>query len=655
MPSKSKQNVKTRYEDEHFIDTTQAVWGYSLLTADAVKDFQNGQNHALYYVLGSHHITVNDQAGYYFAVWAPYAQRVSVIGNFNHWNKEAHILAPRLDKSGIWEGFIPGLAVGELYKYHIISHSGISVDKGDPLANRWQKRPDTSSITSQLDYEWNDAAWMKKRKKHNALNAPWSVYELHLGSWRKPDKHDEHSFYNYRDIAHQLVEYNKETGFTHVELMPVTEYPYDGSWGYQCTGYFAPTARFGTPQDLMYMIDYLHQHDIGVIMDWVPSHFPYDTQGLFMFDGTHLYEYGDMRKGYHPDWNSYIFNYEKGEVKSFLISSARFWFELFHIDGMRVDAVSSMIYLNYSRKDGEWEPNKFGGDGNLEALDFVKDLNRTIYHDFPDVQMIAEEATNYQWVAKPLEEGGLGFGMKWMMGWMNDTLKYFKMDPLFRGDNRNIFTFSIMYAFNENYMLPLSHDEVVHGKSPMLYKMPGDEWQKFANLRLLYSYMWTHPGTKLLFMGNEFGQTGEWDHHTELNWPLLQFDCHKLLKNMIGRLNELYRTEPALYENQFNGYGFEWLHVGDISDPVLVYRRKGKLPKNDLVVVLNLAPIPRHDFELVVHGKAGWKEIFNSDHQQWWGAGDVYNPEIACELVKKKEKRYKIKLHVPPLGALILK
>jgi 1,4-alpha-glucan branching enzyme len=655
MSKKLTQEVPKAYEEIYFVDTTKAVWNYSLLSDEAIHDFQQGKNYTLYYTFGSKQLTINNTTGFYFSVWAPNATSISVIGDFNGWTNHAHELLVRQDGSGIWEGFIPNFPLGGLYKYHIVSANGLSFDKGDPFANRWQLRPNTSSIAHHFNYEWSDAKWMKERKKYNGLESAWSVYELHLGSWKKPNAADEDSFYNYRDIATDLVLYITEMGFTHVEFMPLTEFPFDGSWGYQCTGYFAATARFGTPEDLMYLIDQLHQHNIGIIMDWVPSHFPYDSHGLYMFDGTHLYEYANMKKGYHPDWKSYIFNYERGEVKSFLISSARFWFELFHVDGLRVDAVSSMIYLNYSREEGEWDPNKFGGDGNLEALEFVKDLNKAIYLDFKDVQMIAEEATNYQWVAKPLEDGGLGFGMKWMMGWMNDTLKYFSYDPLFRGANLNMMTFSIMYAFNENYMMPFSHDEVVHGKSPMLYKMQGDEWQKFANLRLLYAYMFTHPGAKLLFMGNEFAQTSEWNYKSQLDWHLLQFEPHQKMQQLIKDLNKLYKTELALTQNQFSPDGFEWIKIGDPSESLLIYRRKGKETADDLVVAINLTSQPKLDYEIELYGKAKWEEILNTDHKDYWGAGDVYNPAINCSIVDKKNKLYKIKLQIPPLGVVVIK
>jgi len=461
-----------RYEDKNFVDTSQPVWNYSILYDDDIQTFGNGTNYSLYNKFGSKPLTVFERPGYHFTVWAPNATRVAVIGSFNDWNPETHQLTPRWDKSGVWEGFIPGIKKGTLYKYHITGYDERVTLKGDPFANYWEKRPATASITWEFDYEWGDAAWMKRRKRYNALDAPWSVYELHLASWMRPDPNDEESYNSYHQIADRLVPYIKEMGFTHVELMPVMEHPFDGSWGYQITGYYAPTSRFGEPEGLMYLIDQLHQAGIGVLLDWVPSHFPYDAHGLFMFDGTHTYEYADMRKGFHPDWNSYIFNYKRGEVKSFLISNARFWFDLFHIDGIRVDAVSSMLKLDYSREEGEWEPNEFGGNGNLEAIAFIKDLNEMIFRDFPDVQTIAEEATDWPGISKPTFMGGLGFGMKWMMGWMHDTLDYFKIDPYFRPASQDKFTFSMMYFYDENFMLPLSHDEVVHGKSPMIYKMP---------------------------------------------------------------------------------------------------------------------------------------------------------------------------------------
>jgi 1,4-alpha-glucan branching enzyme len=644
-----------RYEETNFIDTSRPVWNYSLLTDEDVSNYQNGTNYQLYKKFGSHSIQVNDLWGMYFCVWAPNATSVSVKGNFNDWKNHEYELNPRWDKSGIWEGFIPHFKLGEAYKYHIIGYAKRKIDKGDPFANFWEKRPQTASITWDMFYEWKDEDWMKKRKEHNSLDAPWAVYEVHLASWQRPDKNDEESYNSYDDIKDRLVPYVKEMGFTHVEFMPVMEHPFDGSWGYQITGFFAPTSRFGDPQGLMRLIDAFHQQGVGVILDWVPSHYPYDAHGLFMFDGAHTYEYADMRKGFHPDWNSYIFNYKRGEVKSFLISNARYWFDLFHIDGIRVDAVSSMLKLSYSRKEGEWEPNEFGGDGNLEAIAFIKDLNATIYRDFPDVQTIAEEATDWPGISKPTWQGGLGFGMKWMMGWMHDTLDYFKLDPLLRQFQQNKFSFSMMYYYDENFMLPLSHDEVVHGKSPILYKMPGDEWQKFANLRLLYTYMWTHPGAKLLFMGNEFGQTTEWDYRSELDWGLLQFDCHRLLKECVGELNRLLNTEPAMHQNQFDTKGFEWVNLDHRAESVIVYKRKGKKKTDDLLIILNMTPVVRNDWEIEVSGKAYTQEIFNGDKTIYWGTGDVYNPEIRCKLVDKDQKKYKLTVNLPALSGIILK
>jgi len=635
--------------------TVKKVWNHSLLTDDDVSNFQNGTNYQLYKKFGSHSIQVNDVWGMQFCVWAPNATSVSVKGHFNDWTDDEYELFPRWDKSGIWEGFIPGFKLGEAYKYHIIGYAKRKIDKGDPYANFWEKRPGTASITWDMYYEWKDDAWMKQRKKKNALNAPWSVYEVHLASWERPDKNDEGSYNTYDQLTERLVPYVKEMGYTHVEFMPVMEHPFDGSWGYQCTGYFAATSRFGDPQGLMRLIDAFHQEGIGVILDWVPSHFPYDAHGLFMFDGTHTYEYADMRKGFHPDWNSYIFNYKRGEVKSFLISSARFWFDLFHIDGIRVDAVSSMLKLNYSRKHGQWEPNEYGGDGNLEAIAFIKDLNETIFRDFPDVQTIAEEATDWPGISRPTWDEGMGFGMKWMMGWMHDTLDYFKIDPMFRQFHQDKFSFSMMYYYDENFMLPLSHDEVVHGKSPMIYKMPGDEWQKFANLRLLYTYMWTHPGAKLLFMGNEFGQTSEWNFKTELDWSLLEYDAHRMMKDCVRDLNKLLQEESSLYYHQFNVKGFEWIDLDSRKESVIAYRRKGKTKTQDLLVILNMTPVVRLNWQLIVEGKNFNKEIFNSDHAKYWGTGDVFNPDIRSELIDKNQKKYQLTVNLPPLAGIVLK
>lgn len=641
-----------KYEEDHFIDSKKTVWNYSLFTETTIGNFQEGTLYDAYFYFGNKQIDVLGVSGTYFAVWAPNATAVSVKGNFNDWDNHTHPLFVRLDKSGIWEGFIPDVSRGEVYKYRIIGYEGRELDKGDPYANFWELKPKTASITWNVKYEWADLQWMENRWKNNALDAPFSVYEVHLCSWKRPDKTDETSYYSYWEIAERLVPYVKYMGFTHVEFMPVMEFPFDGSWGYQGTGYFAPTSRFGQPEGFMALIDKLHQEGIGVILDWVPSHFPYDAHGLFMFDGTHTYEYADMRKGFHPDWNSYIFNYKRGEVRSFLISNARYWFDQFHIDGIRVDAVSSMLRLDYSRKHGEWEPNEMGGNGNLEAIAFIKALNETIYRDFPDVQTIAEEATDWPGVSRPTWQDGLGFGMKWMMGWMHDTLRYFKQDPFYRQFQQDQFTFSMMYFYDENFMLPLSHDEVVHGKSPMLYKMPGDEWQKFANLRLLYLYMYTHPGAKLLFMGNEFGQTTEWDYKTELDWHLLQFDPHKKLQKFVSVLCHLYREQPALYEKQFDADGFEWVDVNHRQESVMVYLRKGIQPIHDLLIILNMTPVVRNDWRVKIQEEGPWTEILNSDDRSFYGTGDVYNPIVRTVA---EAECWQLLVNLPALGGIVLK
>lgn len=644
-----------RYEDFHFIDTSKPVWNYSRFEGDDIRNFQNGTNYRCYELFGAHPMEVLGVKGYYFAVWAPNASYLSVFGGFNEWNKSSHPLYVRLDQSGIWEGFIPGVQKDTSYKFHIHGFGGVKLDKGDPFAQYWELRPNTASVTYQSHYHWRDHSWMIHRKKHNSMDAPWSVYEVHLASWMRPDPLNEEAYHSYNFFSERLVNYVKEMGFTHVELMPVMEHPFDGSWGYQGTGYFAPTSRFGTPDQFRALIDAFHREGIGVILDWVPSHFPYDAHGLFMFDGTHTYEYADMRKGYHPDWNSYIFNYKRGEVKSFLISSARYWMDQFHADGLRVDAVSSMLKLNYSRKEGQWEPNEFGGDGNLEAIEFIKDLNHVLYRDFPDIQTIAEEATDWPGVSKPTYDGGLGFGMKWMMGWMHDTLKYFKQDPVYRKYQQDQFSFSMMYYYDENFMLPLSHDEVVHGKSPMLYKMPGDEWQKFANLRLLYSYMFTHPGGKLLFMGNEFASTSEWNYKAELPWHLLQYHYHAGVRECIKSLCHLLKSQPALHENQFNQYGFEWIDLHHRGESVISFMRKGKKDKDHLLVVMNMTPLVRENWRINVSGKKKWKEIFNSDASQYGGTGELINEHIKAEKVIDSNTMTTISLNIPPLALLVLR
>ena len=642
------------YEEKNFVDATKSVWNYSLFDDEDLRNFQNGTHYSLYNKFGSRAITVLKTPGYYFAVWAPNATSVSVVGDFNNWDINAHPLFVRLEKSGIWEGFIPDLKEYENYKYHIIGYEGLELYKGDPFANHWELRPGTSSKTKNIQHSWNDKAWMLKRKKNNSLNAPWSVYEVQLASWMKPDPNDEDSFNSYKELTRLLVPYVKKMGFTHVELMPVMEYPYDASWGYQGTGYFAPSSRFGIPEDFMEMIDAFHHENIGVILDWVPSHFPNDAHGLYMFDGTHTYEYADMRKGFHPDWNSYIFNYKRGEVRSFLISNARYWFDKYHIDGMRVDAVSSMLRLDYSREEGEWERNEFGGNGNLEAIAFIKNLNEMVYRDFPDVQMIAEESTDWPQVTGLTTADGLGFGMKWMMGWMHDTINYFKVDPVFRKDQQDKFCFSMVYYYDENFMLPLSHDEVVHGKSPMIYKMPGDTWQKFAYLRVLYSYMFTHPGGKLLFMGNEFGQTSEWNFSRELDWYLLKYEPHEKLQRCVQDLNKLYVSQPALFENQFDPKGFEWIDLNHRDECVMVYKRKGKKKKDDLLIIFNMTPVERMNWKIQSKGKSEWRQIFCSDDPQYYGSGRFSNQEIETNSIDKKDMLFEINLHLPALSAIVL-
>ncbi|SEW38710.1 1,4-alpha-glucan branching enzyme [Chitinophaga sp. YR573] len=635
--------------------TLSSVVPFSLFSAKDIELFQAGTHAHLYEKFGAHAMEYEGVAGTYFSVWAPNAAYISVIGEFNEWDHYRHTLYPRWDKSGIWEGFVPNVKQGTLYKYFIRSNSGEELQKGDPYANYWEVRPNTASVTWHLDYKWKDKKWMEHRGKHNSLTSPYSVYEVHLGSWRRPDPSNHELFYTYKEIADKLVPYVKDMGFTHVELMPVMEHPFDGSWGYQGTGYYAPTSRYGSPQEFMAFVDAFHEAGIGVILDWVPSHFPYDAHGLFRFDGSHTYEYADMRKGFHPDWNSYIFNYGRNEVRSFLLSNAIFWLDKFHADGLRVDAVASMIHLSYSRPAGTWEPNEHGGPENLEAISFLKNMNETIYRLFPDVQTIAEESTSFYGVSRPTFMGGLGFGMKWMMGWMNDTLRYFKTDPLLRKWEQDRLTFSITYAFTENFMVPFSHDEVVHGKSPMLYKMPGDDWQKFANARLMYSYMFTHPGTKLLFMGDEFGQTSEWNFRSELDWFLLKHESHQGLQHFVKALNHLYTSYPALYVKQFEYYGFEWVIVSDYDNCVLAYKRKGFKPEDDLLVVLNMTPVPRENYLVAMAEEGTWTEILNSDDPQFFGSGVMNTSPVTTRQQFYNGKDYTLELRLPPLGAAIFK
>jgi 1,4-alpha-glucan branching enzyme len=616
--------------------------------------FKAGQHYKLYEKFGAHLTTLNGVEGTYFAVWAPSAKSVSVIGDFNFWQDQEHELNVRWDESGIWEGFIPNVGKGNLYKYKIhSSHNNVVTEKADPFARRCEHPPKTASVVWSDNYEWQDKKWMKNRAKNNALDAPYSVYEVHLGSWKK--QIEENRFLSYRELAEDLVNYVEDMNFTHVEFMPIMEYPFDPSWGYQLTGYFAPTSRFGYPDEFKYLVDKFHEKGIGVILDWVPSHFPSDDHGLGFFDGSHLYEHPDQRKGYHQDWKSLIFNYGRNEIKSFLISNALYWLDQFHADGLRVDAVASMLFLDYSREEGQWEPNMFGGREYLEAIDFIKEMNSAVYKSFPDVQTIAEESTSFPQVSSPVFSGGLGFGMKWMMGWMHDALDYFSKEPIYRKHHQNDLTFSLNYAFTENFMLPLSHDEVVYGKQAIVSKMPGDEWQRFANLRLLYSFMFTHPGTKLLFQGSEFGQTSEWNFAGSLDWHLLEYDVHKGAQNLVKDLNKLYKKEPALYEKQFSYEGFEWIDHGDHENSVLSYIRKGKDEKDNIIVVLNLTPVPREKYRIGAPKSGKLKVIFNSDAKKYNGTDNYKNTTVKLTKKKWNNRVNSFALDLPPLGMIALK
>lgn len=627
---------------------------HSLFSEFDINLFKSGKHYRLYEKFGSHITNLDGIEGTYFAVWAPSAKVVSVVGDFNYWLEGEHRLNVRWDGSGIWEGFIPKVGKGNTYKYKIQSHhNDIKTEKADPYARRCEHPPNTASVVWDDDYQWTDDKWMQKREKHNALNAPYSVYEVHLGSWKR--QIEENRFLSYTELADELVAYVKDMNFTHVELMPIMEFPYDPSWGYQLTGYFAPTSRFGYPEEFKLLVDKLHQNDIGIILDWVPSHFPEDAHGLGFFDGSCLYEHPDKRKGYHPDWKSLIFNYGRNEVKSFLISNAIFWLDQYHADGLRVDAVASMLFLDYSRDEGEWEPNQFGGRENLDAIAFMKEMNEAVYSSFPDVQTIAEESTSFPMVSKPTFIGGLGFGMKWMMGWMHDTLQYFAKEPIYRKHHQNDLTFSMTYAFTENFMLPLSHDEVVYGKHSILGRMPGDEWQRFANLRLLYSYMFTHPGAKLLFQGAEFGQSSEWNFQESLDWHLLEYKPHLGVQSLIKDLNKLYKKEPALYDKQFSAEGFEWIDYNDSENSVLTYIRKADNPENNLIIACNMTPVPRENYRIGLPSKGVLKEIFNSDLKKYYGSGTFKNSEIKAEKLAHQYREFSTSINIPPLGLLVFK
>lgn len=625
---------------------------FSLFTDADISLFKSGKHFKLYEKLGAHVVNFEGVLGTYFAVWAPNAKQVAV--KFLEFKIAPYPMQMWGDSSGIWEIFIPGISKGDRYNYLITSQTGEILEKSDPFAFKWEQQPSIASAVWDTFYSWQDESWMENRKETNALNKPMSVYEMHFGSWSR-SLESPHEFLSYRQMAEILIPYLKETGFTHVEFLPLMEHPYYPSWGYQITGYFAATNRYGTPQDLMFLIEQLHLNQIGVIFDWVPSHFPGDDHGLYRFDGSHLFEYADPKKGFHPDWQSYIFNYARNEVKSFLISNAFFWMECFHVDCLRVDAVASMLYLDYSRKEGEWIPNKYGGHENLEAIEFIKELNGALYAHFPDIQTIAEESTAFPGVTKPVYLGGLGFGMKWMMGWMHDTLEYFGKDPVHRKYEHQGITFSTLYAFTENFMLTFSHDEVVHEKGSLLNRMPGEEWQKFANLRLLYLYMFTHPGTKCLFMGNEIGQVEEWDFNKSIDWHLLEHTKHQGIKKMVTALNRLYKSEPALYEKSFDESGFEWIEGGDAESSILAYLRKGFKSEDDILVILNLTPVFRKNWRVGLPIKGEWKVLLNSDDQQFHGSALFIDTIIQYDEKPWHGKKHSALVNLPPLSGLVLK
>jgi 1,4-alpha-glucan branching enzyme len=626
----------------------------TLMSDEDVYLFNEGSHFHLYRKLGAHPVIRNGMAGTWFSVWAPDAEQVSVIGSFNDWKKGAHLLCRR-EKSGIWEGFLPGVVKGTLYKFHIRSRfNSYEVEKTDPFAFFNEIPPKTASIVWDLDYTWRDEKWMASRNQRNALDAPMSIYEMHVGSWKRVIQEGNRSL-SYRELATTLPPYVQQMGFTHVEFLPVMDHPFFGSWGYQTTGYFAPSGYYGTPQDLMFLIDELHRHNIGVILDWVPSHFPTDGHGLSFFDGTHLYEHADPRQGFQPDWKTLVFNYGRNEVRSVLISSALFWLDKYHADGLRVDAVASMLYLDYSRKEGEWISNRYGGRENLEAIAFLRRLNEAVYKNHPDVQTVAEESTAWPLVSRPSYAGGLGFGLKWDMGWMHDSLEYMSQDPYFRKYQHYKLTFRMLYAFHENFVLPLSHDEVVYGKGSLLGKMPGDDWQKFANLRLLFGYMYAQPAKKLLFMGGEFGQRREWTHDSTVEWDLLQDGRHSGLQQWVTDLNRLYRQEPALHERDLDPAGFEWVDCRDAESSVVSLLRKGKSTDDEILIVCNFTPIPRPNYRIGASRGGFWKEVLNSDATQYGGSGWGNLGGIDAVPIPLHGRVHSITLTLPPLAALFFK
>ena len=635
-------------------ESTLALDRPQLLTEQDLYLFNEGSNYRIHDKMGAHLFTHKGQAGVIFSVWAPNARSVSVVGSFNSWDPLGHPLEPR-GSSGIWEGFAPGAVRGSLYKFHIESqHQGYRIDKADPIGFLHERPPLTASVVWDLAYEWQDSGWMANRAARNSLRAPQSVYEVHLGSWMRIGEENNRHL-TYRELAPRLAEYANKMGFTHVEMMPVMEHPFYGSWGYQTTGYFAPTARYGTPQDFMYLVDVLHQQGVGVILDWVPSHFPSDAHGLAYFDGTHLYEHSDSRQGFHPDWKTYIFNYGRNEVRSFLMSSAMFWLDKYHADGLRVDAVASMLYLDYSRKQGEWIPNKYGGRENLEAIDFIRRFNQEVYKEHPDVQTTAEESTSWPMVSKPVYVGGLGFGLKWDMGWMHDTLEYFQHNPIHRKFHHDKLTFRMIYSWYENFVLPLSHDEVVHGKGSLIGKMPGDEWQRFANLRLLYGYMYAQPGKKLLFMGCEFGQVREWTHDDALEWYVLQYPNHRGIQTWTDHLNHLYQREPAMHVLDNNAAGFEWVDCNDSLTSTISLLRKSESAKDTILVVCNFTPVPRVGYRVGVPHGGYWRELLNSDAAEYGGSGMGNLGGTTAEPEPAHGRPFSLRLTLPPLAALFFK
>jgi 1,4-alpha-glucan branching enzyme len=623
-----------------------------LLTPDDLYLFNEGSHNRLYSRLGAH--LLERDAGTHFAVWAPNAQSVSVVGAFNDWRPDANRLDP-IGSSGVWGGIVPEAKRGDVYKYHILSrHRGYTVDKADPFGFMHEVPPSTASVVWDLEYDWGDGEWMRARERANSLDRPISIYEVHLGSWMRDPQRGYLSL-SYRELAERLPAYVERLGFTHVEFLPVMEHPFFGSWGYQTTGFFAPSSRYGTPQDFMFLVDALHRRGIGVILDWVPSHFPSDEHGLAYFDGTHLYEHADPRQGYHPDWNSYIFNYGREEVRSFLLSSALFWLDVYHADALRVDAVASMLYLDYSRKQGEWIPNRFGGRENLEAISFLRRLNADVYQAFPAAQTIAEESTAWPMVSRPTYIGGLGFGMKWDMGWMHDTLQYISKDPVHRAYHHGQLTFRMLYAFNENFVLPLSHDEVVHGKGSLIGKMSGDDWQRFANLRLLFGYMYTQPGKKLIFMGGEFAQWREWNHDGQLDWHLTEQPLHAGVQQWVSDLNRIYRAELPLHVHDFDPAGFEWVDANDSVNSVLSYVRRGRDPSDEMFVVCNFTPIVRRNYRLGVPHPGFWREVLNSDAPIYGGSGIGNYGGVHSTPVPYHGRMHSINITLPPLGVLLLR